>query len=163
MARTVLEEAPVDDVLHGGGSDRDPGGAGGGLVGVIWRDYKATIGYLALVFYVTVVLALVLDGQHDFQGQQERFNRNALEVRSANCLRDEREHLRDVEMLRDTYAYLKQLRPDELGDGINRFIIGRLSETEARAKQDVAPPHCDDPGFGLPEPDPVLPKRPAGF
>jgi hypothetical protein len=149
----------VDDVLHGGGSDRDPGGAGGGLVGVtrrFWRDHKATAAWVFIFVYVTVVAAVGFDSQRDF-------NAEALRARDANCLQFERDHLADVTQLRQTYFYLAQLRDDELGDAINRFVIARLPETERLARTDTSPDYCDAPGLGLPEPDPVLPKRPAGF
>lgn len=90
------------------------------------------------------------------------------EARDQFCLSAENEHLRDVKQLRQTYAYLAQLRPGERDDSINRFVIERLPETERKARQDTAPEHCDHGSLfhgdlGRPEPDPVVPKRPASL
>lgn len=80
------------------------------------------------------------------------------------CASSEREHAINVRQYKDTLAYLDELKrrqPGELSRGINPFVIGRLPDTEKRARKDTAPPICDTPGLGLPEPDPVLPKRTA--
>jgi hypothetical protein len=154
----AMAEAPqVDDVLHRCGRDVQPRGPDPGVVGLIRRFYKnhrSTIGYVFLVVYVTVIGGVAVEQQRDF-------NEEALRARSANCLQFERDHLRDVDQLRQTYAYLEQLRPGEFEQPINRFIVARLSETETAARTDTAPDYCDEPGLGRPEPDPVVPERPA--
>lgn len=81
------------------------------------------------------------------------------------CTRDERNQKRDVETLRRTYDYLvrEQREGRSLASGINRAVLIGLPRTEADAREDDALPACDKPGVGLPEPDPVLPKRPKSL
>jgi len=77
-----------------------------------------------------------------------------------SCTSDEREHLRNVESLRRTYALLESPTQRELvGPGLVRVIVATISDQEALARTDQAPEYCDDPGVGLAEPDPVPPKR----
>lgn len=126
----------------------------------VWLVIAAML-MATVAIVVAVVVFVRLDNTIDSaKAQQEAFNVESLRARSANCLQFERDHLRDVKQLRDTYAYIRQLEPSELGDPINRFVIGRLPETEAKARTDTAPGYCDNPGLGLPEPDPVVPCRP---
>lgn len=84
-----------------------------------------------------------------------------------NCKIFETQHLATVERLRNTYKYLLALTPDERalaasghGNQLNILVMRNLKQTEAEAKIDPAPIYCDKPGVGLPEPDPVVPKRP---
>lgn len=100
------------------------------------------------------------------------------ERRGQICLQAEREHLNSVNSLKNTYLYLLNLSTEERGSTFNRFIIAQVPRTEDEANNDVAPDFCDEPGveaeklyertggkegsppIGLPEPDPVVPKRP---
>ncbi len=77
------------------------------------------------------------------------------------CLVFERQHFDDVESLKNLYAYLAALPEDEKKLTLNKFILAALPEREKTANTDNAPPFCDRPNRGLPEPDPVVPKRPA--
>lgn len=120
--------------------------------------------YVALLAAtIAVVVAVIVYVR--LSDQQDRFFANAVRVRSQNCKLFEADHLRDVVQLRQTYAYLEQLHKDEFDDPINRFVVARLSETEATAHHDSAPDYCDNQQpngkpYGLPEPDPVVPDRP---
>ena len=83
--------------------------------------------------------------------------------RDQSCRISESQHKADVDGLRRTYDYLKQLTPRQRRSPINRAILANLPVTEREARMDPAPPFCDEPGIGLPEPDPVLPKRPKSL
>lgn len=87
------------------------------------------------------------------------FKKESLQRRDESCEITEREHKGDVESLRKTYAYIESLSEKETHQKLNQIIIANLPETEQNARTDVAPSYCDEPGIGLPEPDPVLPKR----
>jgi hypothetical protein len=104
--------------------------------------------------------------------------REGVERRDQICLSDEREHLNEVQQLRNTYLYLVNLPDSEVSSTFNRFIISQVPKTEDEAKIDTAPEFCDKPGakaekewrdskgergappVGLPEPDPEIPERP---
>jgi hypothetical protein len=104
--------------------------------------------------------------------------REGVERRNQICLSDEREHLNEVQQLKNTYLYLVNLPDSEVSSTFNRFIISQVPKTEDEAKIDTAPDFCDKPGakaekdwretdgkkgappVGLPEPDPVVPERP---
>ncbi len=89
--------------------------------------------------------------------------------RSQTCTTFESEHLQEVRQLRATYAYLLALTAQERRSTLNRFVIRQLPERERDARTDAdafgvtVPAYCDEPGIGLPEPDPVTPKRPASL
>jgi hypothetical protein len=74
------------------------------------------------------------------------------------CLLFEKSHLRDVKQLRQTYKFLEETRGREVE--LRPFILAGLPAQEVEASNDDAPPFCDEPGVGLPEPDPVVPQRP---
>lgn len=82
------------------------------------------------------------------------------ERRDQICEQAERVHLQEVVELRRTYDYLDGLQPEQLKDPLNATVLTFLPQTEHTAQTDSAPPFCDEPGVGLPEPDPVVPKRP---
>lgn len=75
------------------------------------------------------------------------------------CTLFEGDHKADVEGLKLTYRYLRDLPEDEWRLAINQLIVRQLPMTEREARTDRAPDFCDDPGRGLKEPDPVLPKK----
>lgn len=77
------------------------------------------------------------------------------------CLVFETQHLDDVKSLAQTYDYLVALPESEKRLTLNKFILLLLPMREEEANTDIAPPFCDKPNRGLPEPDPVVPKRPA--
>lgn len=78
-----------------------------------------------------------------------------------NCETAERVHLRDVQDLRGSYALLEsaELNPPEKNAIIYKLVIKGLPNTIASGETDVAPDYCDEKGYGLKEPDPVVPKR----
>lgn len=76
------------------------------------------------------------------------------------CRGDEQEHKDNVRVLRQTYRILSD--PDErskFDPGLIQYAITNLPITERKARTDQAPKFCDKPGVGLPEPDPVVPKK----
>lgn len=75
------------------------------------------------------------------------------------CRISEAKQKNDSEALASTYAYLAGLRPREFGQPLNRAILAGLPRTIREATTDDAPPFCDQPGIGLPEPDPPRPCR----
>jgi hypothetical protein len=79
------------------------------------------------------------------------------------CTLFESSHLADVQQLRQTYRYLLAVPPSERGATINRFVLAGLPAVEKKAHIDTAPPFCDKPGRGLPEPDPRIPPRPSAL
>lgn len=89
--------------------------------------------------------------------------------RSQTCSTFESEHLQEVRQLSGTYAYLLALTPAERRSTLNRFVVKQLPELERNARSDSdnfgvrVPPYCDAPNVGLPEPDPVAPKRPKSL
>lgn len=87
--------------------------------------------------------------------------REGAERRDQICLSAEREHLNDVTSLTRTYEYLGSLTRGERMQPLNRFLIRSLPEAENKVRIDPAPPFCDEPDVGLPEPDPRIPHRPA--
>lgn len=78
------------------------------------------------------------------------------------CTQVERDHLATVKRLKQTYEFLDSVTPGKkINDPLARFVAQRsLPALEEEARTDPAPPVCDEKGFGLPEPDPVIPDRP---
>lgn len=98
-----------------------------------------------------------------FARVQAVFDKLAMESkgrRDQACLRDETAHKRDVRQLRQTYKFLAA-PPPSLRDLVP-LIVAQLPRTEQEA-EDKAPAFCDEPGIGLPEPDPVIPRRPRAL
>jgi hypothetical protein len=118
---------------------------------LIWKAIAAGGVVLAAVaIFVAVVLNVKLE--------DEGANR-----RDQSCELFESAHLADVEGLRRTYGYLVELTPEQAAEPINRLLIRLLPEAEREARKDRAPEYCDEPRIGLPEPDPVVPERPAAL
>lgn len=88
-----------------------------------------------------------------------RIAREGRKRRDQTCRIDERDHLDSVKRLRRTYDYLEHLPRAEYGSNITVAIVRQLPDVERDARHDVAPPFCDAPNVGLPEPDPKLPRR----
>lgn len=89
-----------------------------------------------------------------------QFEREQAERRDQLCGLFEADHLADVKVLQGRYRLLSD--PDRralLGAGLTRLVVLGLGEIEREARTDTAPEFCDEPGVGLPEPDPVLPRR----
>jgi hypothetical protein len=89
-----------------------------------------------------------------------QIDREGVERRHQICLTDEKVQGDIVVRLNRTYGYVKELQPAEYTDTLNRFIILSLPDLEDDAETDAAPAFCDEPGVGLPEPDPEIPPRP---
>lgn len=88
--------------------------------------------------------------------------------RDQNCLSFEGDHAQEVRDLGDSYSLLlRTARP--AWDDTQRFVFERLPQLERNAASDRdrfgarVPAYCDDPGTGLAEPDPCLPRRPAAL
>lgn len=79
------------------------------------------------------------------------------------CSIQETKQKNDVQALEQTYRYLSQLSGKELAQPLNKAVLANLPGVIREAETDDAPKFCDDPGVGLPEPDPVLPKRPPNI
>lgn len=147
--------------------------------------------WLRLGAYILLTFAVIYASARTFQLadqnrdtiqriEQEAKAREAesRERRDQTCRSDEQEHLSQVVALKNTYLYLLNLTHEERQTTFNRFIIAQVSQTEEKAKIDVAPDFCDEPGekaerlyaqtngkqgsppVGLPEPDPKVPARP---
>lgn len=91
------------------------------------------------------------------------FQREGQERRNQTCVIFERQQITNVRLLQNTYDFLLGLTPAQRHDPLNRFIRKQLPQTEAEARLDPSPPYCDEPGAGLPEPDPKVPPRPPGI
>lgn len=105
----------------------------------------------------------------EIAGLTHRIKREANERRDQTCRVLEGQHLTNVERLKATYHYLGTLPREDYGKPLTLAVLRGLRTQEAEAREDQAPPFCDEPGVkaeragakpvGLPEPDPVLPKR----
>jgi hypothetical protein len=83
--------------------------------------------------------------------------------RDQSCKLTETAQLKKVESLENTYRYLSALTTEERATTLNRFIFQGLRKQEQEARIDSAPKFCDEPGIGLPEPDPPIPARPQNL
>lgn len=95
----------------------------------------------------------------------DRIEAEATVRRDQNCIITERQQAREVRQLEGTYEYLlKQPRRELLHPGsLPREVFIRLPLTEEVAHEDDAPPYCDEPNIGLPEPDLKVPERPRAL
>lgn len=92
------------------------------------------------------------------------------ESRDQLCMWFEPDHLEDVQELRRTYKRVPEAlefyiaaAPEKLRPFLENAVATDVARLEAEARVDSAPAFCDEPGVGLPEPDPVVPKRPKGL
>jgi hypothetical protein len=127
--------------------------------------YRRALGrmWAALViglFAVTVSLVGLYAQSNDLKVEQEARQEDTAARVDQSCTLAEQKQKDDVRQLRDTYGYLARHR-HSLDRGLAKEVIRALPETERRAQQDDAPPYCDEPNVGLPEPDPVIPSRPT--
>jgi hypothetical protein len=125
------------------------------------REIKLLRWGFVLMFATSVLTAYWgWDAQRDRDESFERFLVTAAERRDQSCLADEREHKDNVESLERTYLALDSpTTREQLGPGLVRLIVQMLPRTERDARTDQAPLYCDEPGVGLPEPDPMPPER----
>lgn len=85
----------------------------------------------------------------------------SLERRDQQCRISEQKQRADVDLLRQSYAFILH-PPPGLADLVP-IALAQLAKTEKDARLDDAPPFCDAPNVGEPEPDPVVPRRPKGI
>lgn len=91
------------------------------------------------------------------------------ERRNQTCRVFESAHKQEIDSLNGTYRYLANAPPPERGTSLYDTILRNLKKLEAEAASDtdevgvIVPEYCDEPDVGLPEPDPVVPKRPVGI
>lgn len=78
------------------------------------------------------------------------------------CAISEAKQRSDSDALIRTYQYLGSLSARQFAQPINKAILANLPVTIRAAQIDDAPPFCDQPGVGLPEPDPPTPCPPKG-
>lgn len=86
--------------------------------------------------------------------------REANERRDQTCVIFETNQLEDIRQLRRTYDFLSRPPRSRLERQLQTLTLGFLPETERDARIDDAPPYCDAPNVGLPEPDLPMPVRP---
>lgn len=91
------------------------------------------------------------------------------ERRNQTCRVFESAHKQEVDDLNGAYRYLAKAPPPEQGTTLYKLVLSNLKKLELQAKSDqdqegwIVPAYCDEPGVGLPEPDPKVPQRPAGL
>jgi hypothetical protein len=75
----------------------------------------------------------------------------------------EGEQAAEIRDLQRTYDFLLRQPPRDLQNDqtLAGEIVRGLAQIEEEAHRDNAPAFCDEPGIGLPEPDPMIPHRPA--
>lgn len=135
---------------------------------------------LRLAAFVLLAIASIYAAARTFELADEnrkavaRIEVQRIDSRNQICLSDEREHKDKVNQLVRTYDYIAKLKPSDYDQTINVAVILQLPQTEKAGQTDTAPDFCDitrhvrgkdgklhDVAVGLPEPDPVVPKRPA--
>lgn len=90
--------------------------------------------------------------------------KEARERQDQLCTIAERKQLADVRQLHSTYDYLAKKVAQDIDPNAGVIslndILASLPQVEEDAFFDDAPEFCDEPGVGLPEPDPEIPTRP---
>lgn len=94
-----------------------------------------------------------------------RFEHESRERRDQACRGLELGHLQEVQALRRTLRFYKDPPPSFRDLLSNPLVVRDLRERERAAQDDqdrfgvFVPAYCDEPKFGLKEPDPKLPRR----
>jgi hypothetical protein len=121
--------------------------------------------FLTVLSLVVAFAALGLVGAGFYH-----LNRETSERRSQTCTWFEGDHLDDVQQLRRAYKRIPEALEFYLEAAPKRlhpFLVGAVTSDverlEAEARVDAAPEFCDEESVGLPEPDPVIPKRPKNL
>lgn len=138
------------------------------------RRLSIRAAYTLIGVGLAVLLLAVYIQQNKIQDQVARarelsvsIQKEGAERRSQNCTTFEGAHRQEVDRLNQTYAYILKLTPAERRTTLNRTVIAGVPRLETEASSDsdnegvLVPSYCDEPGVGLPEPDPIVPKRPA--
>lgn len=141
------------------------------------RRISARLSYLMVGVAVAVTIFFFIQSQNRIKEQTvankaavAQIEAEGADRRNQNCEILERQHAETVRSLKLTYDYLAGLTPAQRQEPLNKLLITQLPQTEKQARIDQAPAYCDEPGaaaeakgadpVGLPEPDPVIPKRP---
>lgn len=137
------------------------------------RRVATRIAYALIGVGLFVFVLLLFNNQSTIEKQivanralAVKISREGTERRTQTCTTFESAHRQEVTQLASTYKFLAQLTPAERSTTFNRFIINTVPSTEADALSDSddrgvnVPAYCDEPNVGLPEPDPIVPKRP---
>lgn len=95
----------------------------------------------------------------DAQAALERIAAEGQERRDQTCRSLERQEEAAIVRVRRAYAYLDDLPVAERGASLTRAVITGLAGQYTEAQESVAPAFCNDPGVGLREPGPKLPKQ----
>lgn len=130
----------------------------------IFFDY--VVHQLRTVFgtvYNRIVTALIIIslgcafGIWQSQSALTQFKQDTKERRSESCLRDEEEYLQKVKAVKETYRYLEELKPNEVGSTLNQFIIRNVPQTVNDAKNSFPASFCSEDGIGLDKEMPEVP------
>jgi hypothetical protein len=111
-------------------------------------------------FIVVVAIALSLWSTYLSHQQVKQVKQESTERRDQTCVIFERQAQAAVDQVVATYKYIAGLKPHELAEPLNQAVLAQLPQTVANANNSEAPPYCDQPGVGLPEPNPQLPNPP---
>jgi hypothetical protein len=116
-----------------------------------------------VVTLIVCTLGLILISQQAsrIQDAQVSFKAETRERVNQTCRILEGKQRDTVDQLKQTYTYLLGLSPAEKRSPLNRAVLANVPKLERDARVNDAPAYCNDPGVGLPEPDPEPPARPA--
>lgn len=126
----------------------------------LWIRDAVVVAAIGLSLWSTHITQSTLSTVKATQHAQAR---EGAERRDQNCLIFERSQDRAVTQLRRTYEYLADLTPKQLAEPLNTAVIAGLPAEVTDAQTSDAPPYCNAPGVGLPEPDPLLPQPPGNL
>jgi hypothetical protein len=124
-----------------------------------------------IICLVIATFSVVIAGYAVWTSSQtvHKLDQEAEIRRSQTCETFEGAYSEQIRRLENTYVFLllpgiRQRSPD-----LFDFALRELPTLEQGAKSDDdpfgprVPAYCDDPNVGLPEPDPKVPRRPAGL
>jgi hypothetical protein len=116
------------------------------------RVYRDVWLFIITVVAVYAVLATEM--------QVATIKREGNERRDQTCRLFESAQRDAIERLRRSYEYIEHLPKRALRDPLNIAVLAQLPSLRRTALTSGAPPYCDAPGVGLPEPDPPIPPIP---
>jgi hypothetical protein len=88
-----------------------------------------------------------------------QINRDGADRRDESCHYFEQQEALAVKQIRRTYSYLDRVAGPDRHSLLTREIVQGLPDQYRQAQADKAPKYCDEPGIGLAEPGPELPKQ----